>query len=223
MVILPGCKCCKPCPSDDSDGEGTFFEDFFEYDDAAAATAAGWGGNFADTASFAGGSVIITNEYMGRCTYIDLSRDALIEIEVDASSIGSGSTGNTGTNAIYGFESGISAFAGPDFSSGARISGSHDPLGGNSGADYVRLIDFPLYPIDDPDTRFFGGSSLSYRLAILYVDGAWTATYQINGTTICTDEPCVAFSLPDNRFHHGFFGNDESKTIVRYYMKLTYL
>lgn len=229
MILLPNCPCCSTgCTSADSDGEGTFFEDFFEYADQAAAETAGWaffestGALTPPDVTFSGTSITTDQAGLGRCTYIDLTQDAQIEIEVDASTVGSGGT-NYGSPPLFGFGVALSSFLDAGTLGSPTVVGWHNPLAGNSGADQLRLMDYPFYPEIDSDNFFFGGSLLSYRLVLDYVAGAWSATYSVNATAVFTAVDCPDFSLPDNRFYHGFYGNDASQTITRYYMKLTYL
>lgn len=210
MVLLPNCPCCGAgCTTDDSDGNGSEYENFFDYANAADAIADGWS---VDGAAFTGTSVEISGSSIWRCTYVDISSDFKIVIEATISTfplaspfslvLDSDETGAAGLPVITCF----------------RERGF-----GTNGGDILQVTDGGGVADEDRDNYDFGGADIVMRGEFSFVSGSWTTTYKVNGTSVLTDVACPDFSLPDNRFYHGISGTNDAKVVTRYYMKLTYL
>ncbi len=225
MVLLPGCKCCKSCSSDDSDGYGTFFETDLKTDGSQPNKPTEW---INDGVAFTPAGADFATGYAARCTSIDLSKDSMIEIEMTAAECG-------GTFLMFVEPVAyVSSPAGSPVQTG--IACQHNPKFGDSfwnGTDWdtydgVYLRDRPDIPFLDNSTYTFGFYNLTYRCAFKFVGGLWSASFAINGTNIFTDTPCPYMTLADSRFYHGFSGTPvgnitDRKRLTRYYMKLTYL
>lgn len=202
MVLLPGCPCCSSlCSTNDSNGFGTYFNDLFSYNTFEAFNNAQWytSGSLSGVVTLRSPGISITNDYIQRCTTVDLSRDFTIDVQVDAV---------TGY-AIFSLEV-------------ASTLGVHSRF--IVQGDYPSYVYFRNTAV----TVFSGRASQGdgdiayYKMVLSFVSGSWSAGIYLNSSLIWSGS-CPLFSLSDGRFFHGVIGGNRQVTVKRYYMKLTYL
>lgn len=201
MVLFPRGLCCRSCPLDDSDGEGTYFET--DLKSSSIETPSRWLARFV---SFGPNGLAFSTGYAGRCTYIDLTRDCEIEIQVTAA---------TAAQTFSIFIDGIAFASDPYSGVGMYLRCQHNPptlVGLQEVYGYIYVGD-----VTDPGT-----TNVTYVAKFKYVSGAWSASFSVGGVVAFSDQAAPLFSLPNSVFYHGVQGTNEAKLLSRYYMKLTY-
>ncbi len=201
-MFLPCSPCCRLCPADDSDGEGTHFET--DLKDTSLETPSRW---LTDSVSFGASGLSFSNGYATRCTFIDLTRDSEIEIQVTAATAGS----------TFSILLDARAFASNPFggTGGSFVRCQHNP------ATFVGLRDPAGYvytgTVTDPGT-----TNVAYLVKYRYTAGSWFASFRVGGVVAFSDVAVPQFSLENSVFYHGVSGTNDAKLLSRYYMKLTY-
>ena len=207
MVLLPCSPCCAPCPADDSDGSGAYFET--DLKSSSIEDPSRW---ITRNVSYESFGLRFSTGYAARCTFLDLTRDAEIEIQVTAATFGG----------VMGIALDATAFASaPTGGSGGRfIRCSHFKFSPTKDIVYCyQQVSFPA----EIETNTLGVTNVAYAAKFRTISGSWTASLDVNGTSMFSNVPCPDFSLPGRRFYHGIAGTNEEKLLSRYYMKLTYL
>jgi hypothetical protein len=209
MVLLPCGNCCGLCPTSDSDGSGTYFEDYFAYDSTESFQASGWsysaiagtGPSFLNPGTFLLGNA---GSVIERCTGVDLSRDFTIEMQLDAET----RLTNPALEVATTFRNRFAQF----FIYGDAPGGTAYTYFNDSGRPLV----FSGYSSQG------SASYTTYKMVLSFVSGLWSVSSYVNGS-LAWSGSCPSFYLVDNRFFHRVLAGQRSVTISRYYMKLTYL
>lgn len=207
MVLFPCYQCCAPCPADDSDGSGVYFET--DMKSSSLEDPSRW---ITRGVSFESSGLRYSTGYAARCTFLDLTRDAEIEIQATVATFG-------GVFSIL--LDATSLASSPTGGSGGRfIRCAHYKF--SSTKDVVYCYQQVSFPAElQIDTQ--GTTNITYAAKFRTISGAWTASFDVNGSNMFSNVSCPNFSLPDRRFYHGIQGTNEEKLLTRYYMKLTYL
>jgi hypothetical protein len=201
-LFLPCSPCCRLCPADDSDGEGTYFET--DLKDTSLETPSRW---LTDSVSFGSSGLSFSSGYATRCTFIDLTRDSEIEIQVTAATAGS----------TFAIHLNARAFSSNPFggTGGNYVWCQHNP------PTFVGLRDIAGYvytgTVTDPGT-----TNVAYVVKYRYTAGSWFASFRVGGVVAFSDVAVPRFSLENSVFYHGVQGTNDAKLFSRYYMKLTY-